>query len=329
MGGIIFFYVTEHGLTMISEWKKNIAKKNIQSSGGAKVIRDPGSSLNNAIPGEKLCKSKYSSYPYCYDEIAMDTKNDVWLHLPNNTPITKDSCKSPVERKKNGKENNSCKNFNETAQSLLSQNNYTPISDLNHLPDSNTISTNLDESSIVDVSAGGNGKSKPLVHTDTVTVILREHETSHHGHSHKHGHIHSPPHTLSAVAWMIIMGDGLHNFTDGMAIGKMLNKNTSFTSSFDYFLGAAFAENIAGGFSTSFAVFCHELPHELGDFAILMKAGMTVKSAVFYNLLTGILSFIGMIFGIIFGQSQDTAQWLFAAASGLFIYIALVDMVKF
>lgn len=43
------------------------------------------------------------------------------------------------------------------------------------------------------------------------------------------------------------MGDGLHNFTDGMAIG------------------AAFAANIAGGFSTAVAVFCHELPHELGN----------------------------------------------------------------
>jgi len=110
---------------------------------------------------------------------------------------------------------------------------------------------------------------------------------------------------------MIIMGDGLHNFTDGMAIG------------------AAFAENIAGGFSTSLAVFCHELPHELGDFAILMKAGMSVKSAVYYNLLTGVLSFIGMIFGIAFGQSQDMAQWMFAVAAGLFIYIALVDMVSY
>ena len=45
---------------------------------------------------------------------------------------------------------------------------------------------------------------------------------------------------------MVILGDGLHNFTDGMAIG------------------AAFSNNIAGGFSTAVAVFCHELPHELG-----------------------------------------------------------------
>jgi zinc transporter 10 len=47
---------------------------------------------------------------------------------------------------------------------------------------------------------------------------------------------------------MVVMGDGLHNFTDGMAIG------------------AAFAANIAGGFSTAVAVFCHELPHELGGY---------------------------------------------------------------
>lgn len=60
-----------------------------------------------------------------------------------------------------------------------------------------------------------------------------------------HGHVHSPPRSMSAVAWMVIMGDGLHNFTDGMAIG------------------AAFSNNIAGGFSTAIAVFCHELPHEL------------------------------------------------------------------
>lgn len=78
------------------------------------------------------------------------------------------------------------------------------------------------------------------------TVTNREHENKHHGHSHTHGHVHSPPDTLSSVAWMVVMGDGLHNFTDGMAIG------------------AAFAANIAGGFSTAVAVFCHELPHELG-----------------------------------------------------------------
>lgn len=144
---------------------------------------------------------------------------------------------------------------------------------------------------------------------------------------------------MSSVAWMIVMGDGLHNFTDGMAIG------------------AAFSANIAGGFSTATAVFCHELPHEIGilrkqfiidksfclvklseflfefcsfptgDFAVLLKAGMSAKQAVFYNLLSSILCLFGMIFGVLLGSTPAISSWMFAAAAGMFIYIALVDMV--
>lgn len=141
-------------------------------------------------------------------------------------------------------------------------------------------------------------------------MFCREHQSKHHGHSHTHGHVHSPPESLSAVAWMVIMGDGLHNFTDGMAIG------------------AAFSNNIAGGFSTAVAVFCHELPHELGDFAVLLKAGMSPKKAVYYNLLSSVLCFFGMCVGIMIGDTPEASQWIFAVAAGLFIYIALVDMVS-
>ena len=134
-----------------------------------------------------------------------------------------------------------------------------------------------------------------------------------HNHSHKHGHSHGPVGTgsesLSSIVWMVILGDGLHNFTDGMAIG------------------AAFSNNIAGGFSTAVAVFCHELPHELGDFAVLLKAGMSARKAIYYNILSSVLSFFGMCVGILIGDAPETTQWVFAVAAGLFIYIALVDMV--
>lgn len=106
------------------------------------------------------------------------------------------------------------------------------------------------------------------------------------------------------------MGDGLHNFTDGMAIG------------------AAFSNNILGGFSTAIAVFCHELPHELGDFAVLLKAGMSAKQAVYYNLLSSVLSFFGMVLGVFIGHTPEASAWIFATAAGLFLYIALVDMVS-
>src|SRR5262249_3908838 len=54
----------------------------------------------------------------------------------------------------------------------------------------------------------------------------REHSHQGHGHAHKgHGHSHTVPATVSSAAWMVIMGDGLHNFTDGMAIGLLCSRD--------------------------------------------------------------------------------------------------------
>ena len=103
-------------------------------------------------------------------------------------------------------------------------------------------------------------------------------------------HVHSAPDSMSSVAWMVIMGDGLHNFTDGMAIG------------------AAFSASIAGGFSTTIAVFCHELPHELGK-------------SIFFFILSIFNIFVIYVI-------RRLCSWMFAAAAGMFIYIALVDMVN-
>lgn len=273
LGGIMFFYITEHGLTMISEWRKKKEKKETVKPSRARVMRDPDSSLNSSVTGDKVCKSKYSSYPYCYDEIAMDTVEDVWLHLPNKTPennmahvagnkkIENETnettatqsllCQSAqnsnnysavVEADKQRYPNNQqhiynhnqqqCRNNRNknirprhSQQQILTQANQQK---LQHLSDNNIVqpTTDLECNMIGDginhnpqsLSVNTNGRDFSLMN-NTVTVILREHESSHHGHSHKHGHVHSPPGTLSAVVWMIIMGDGLHNFTDGMAIG--------------------------------------------------------------------------------------------------------------
>ena len=96
--------------------------------------------------------------------------------------------------------------------------------------------------------------------------------SDHHGHS--HGHSHEIPHSVSAVALMVIMGDGLHNFCDGLAIGTNPQTSKLFRLLFDWTLhnnncfiaGAAFASSDADGVSTTVAVFCHELPHELGEY---------------------------------------------------------------
>ena len=108
---------------------------------------------------------------------------------------------------------------------------------------------------------------------------------------------------------MVIFGDGIHNLADGLAIG------------------AAFSESYTSGLSTSIAVLCHELPHEVGDFAMLLKAGMSVKQAVCYNILSSFLAFIGMILGRFLGDLNFLTPWIFMATAGVFLYVALVDMI--
>ncbi|NXW54732.1 S39AA protein, partial [Eurystomus gularis] len=146
-------------------------------------------------------------------------------------------------------------------------------------------------------------------------MIARKHSYPwHHKHSHhSHGHCHSGKDLkdtgIANIAWMVIMGDGIHNFSDGLAIG------------------AAFSAGLTGGISTSIAVFCHELPHELGDFAVLLKAGMTVKQAIVYNLLSAMMAYIGMLIGTAVGQyANNITLWIFAITAGMFLYVALVDM---
>ncbi|XP_068100951.1 zinc transporter ZIP10 [Hyperolius riggenbachi] len=140
----------------------------------------------------------------------------------------------------------------------------------------------------------------------------KKHNHNKHSH-HSHGHCHSGKDMkntgISSIAWMVIMGDGMHNFSDGLAIG------------------AAFSAGLTGGISTSVAVFCHELPHELGDFAVLLKAGMTVKQAIVYNLLSAMMAYVGMLIGTAVGQyANDITLWIFAVTAGMFLYVALVDM---
>ena len=70
------------------------------------------------------------------------------------------------------------------------------------------------------------------------------------------------------------------------------------------------------GLSTSLAILCHELPHEIGDFAMLLKAGMTVRQAVFYNVLSSVLALLGMVAGLLLGTIHNFSSWMFAATAG-------------
>ncbi|CAJ0584312.1 unnamed protein product, partial [Mesorhabditis spiculigera] len=111
---------------------------------------------------------------------------------------------------------------------------------------------------------------------------------------------------IAAVAWMIIFGDGFHNLIDGVSIG------------------AAFSESLHSGISVVLAVLCEEFPHELGDVAILVASGMTLRQALIYNLLSAMTCYIGFGFGIAVGEiGPDSAKYAFALAGGMFLYISL------
>lgn len=66
----------------------------------------------------------------------------------------------------------------------------------------------------------------------------------------------------------------------------------------------------------------------LGDFALLLKAGMATRQALLYNGLSSLLCLLGMLVGLGVGNVQSANSWVFAGAAGMFIYIALVDMVS-
>lgn len=107
-----------------------------------------------------------------------------------------------------------------------------------------------------------------------------------------------------------LIGDFSHNFTDGMAIA---------------------ASYLAGGHvgvSTTLAVLIHEVPHEIGDFAILLQSGFTVPAALKAQLLTAIGALAGCCFGYYSGATDEAAQssWIIPFTAGGFIYVACVNV---
>lgn len=112
---------------------------------------------------------------------------------------------------------------------------------------------------------------------------------------------------ISPLVVMIVIGDALHNFTDGLAIA------------------ASFSASILEGIAITIAIFCHELPQELGDFAILISEGLTFKKALIANLFSSLTAFIGFYIGVPLSNLGGT-PWIFSITAGMFLYISLVDM---
>ena len=114
----------------------------------------------------------------------------------------------------------------------------------------------------------------------------------------------------SAAGPLILAGDAFHNFVDGFAIA------------------AAFLVSIPLGISASLAVIAHEIPQELGDFAILLESGYRRRAALVYNLLSSAMTLPGALIAY-FALSALTRiiPYVLAISAASFIYIATADLI--
>lgn len=127
---------------------------------------------------------------------------------------------------------------------------------------------------------------------------------------HDHGHSHHSHGSAKSAGALIILGDSIHNFVDGVLIA------------------AAFLTDVQLGIVTSLAVAAHEIPQEVGDFAILLHSGYSKSKALLYNILASLTTVLGGVLAY-FGLEDlhDSLPYFLALAASSFIYIAVADLI--
>ncbi len=136
-----------------------------------------------------------------------------------------------------------------------------------------------------------------------VFFILERYILWHHSHGDHNEEIHS-------VVYLTMVGDSLHNFIDGMIIA------------------ASFLVDIRLGIATTLAVIFHEIPQEIGQFAILLHGGWSKSKALWYNFLSALTSVAGALVVLLFARNlREAPTFLLAFAGSSFIYIAMSDLI--
>lgn len=126
----------------------------------------------------------------------------------------------------------------------------------------------------------------------------------------RHSHEHDAHGNRKPSGLLILVGDGFHNFVDGVLIA------------------AAFLTDFRLGLTTTLAVMVHEIPQELGDFMVLLHAGYSRTRALMLNLAVSLASVAGGILGyLILDYAQSLLQYALVLAAACFIYIAVADLI--
>jgi len=121
-------------------------------------------------------------------------------------------------------------------------------------------------------------------------------------------HCHKQDCKVHILGHMNLIGDGVHNFIDGLIIA------------------AAFMGGMKLGLITTLAVALHEIPQEIGDFGVLLYSGWEKKKALIANLGVALISVIGGVVGYYLSQIGELTSYLMAVAAGGFMYIAASDL---
>ncbi len=136
-----------------------------------------------------------------------------------------------------------------------------------------------------------------------VFFILERFILWHHSHGSHEEKVHS-------MVYLTTLGDALHNFIDGIIIA------------------ASFVVSVPLGIASSLAVIFHEIPQEIGQFAILIHGGWGKSKALWYNFLSALTSVAGAVVVLIFARHLGGAPtFLLAFAGSSFIYIAMSDLI--
>jgi len=127
-------------------------------------------------------------------------------------------------------------------------------------------------------------------------------------HTHSHHHVHGAA-DAHGETLLILIGDGFHNFTDGLLIA------------------AAFLADPLLGWSTTFAIIAHEVPQEAGDFALLLAAGWQRGRALFWNGMSSLTAVGGGMLGYFaLDSARDWIPVIITIAAASFLYIAIADL---